>query len=144
MKSKLQSRLVVFGGSGDKVYYGKNCETSGYGTPVKPHAARDIADGTPVLDIRPAIATNAGIKWAIIGPMVDVDLADGEVDKLPEIIPFVKQMIHPSMSGLVELQEAAETIGPLDHVCTQEYIDRWVELGALAGTYADGHPLFNR
>ena len=76
------AKLVTFGAGGDSVHFTRGCYSQGYGTPERPHAAdpatKNIPDGTPVVDTRPAVNTKEGFAWAIKGPLVDVDLAEGE------------------------------------------------------------------
>ena len=59
------AKLVCFGQGGDSVEYGSGCSGSGYGTPENPHAANPgpdciIPDGTPAIDKRAAVDTDAG------------------------------------------------------------------------------------
>ncbi len=39
-------------------------------------------EGIPVVDVREAVKTDAGYSWVFKGPLLDVDLADNEIDRL--------------------------------------------------------------
>ena len=114
MSDNLQPKLVCFGNGGDTVEYGKGCHGSGYGTPEKPHAADfsgkdvEVPDGTPVLDKRPAIATDEGFAWVFKGPMVNVDLPEGECDALGEVSPlFAGAVAENEYGALLAIQRIA-------------------------------------
>lgn len=142
------AKLVTFGVGGDTVHLGRHNTISGYGNPDRPHAAEQdddliIPDGTPVIDKRPAVKTDRGYRWAIRGPMVDVDLQDGDTDRCPEPGPMFAEAVADNWFGaLLSLQSASrdadEARGPLDSVSTAEYVRGWKEHGARIGQYVGG------
>lgn len=142
------AKLVTFGRGGDTVYYSRNCHSTGYGNPDNPHAAdpanHDIPDGTPVIDKRPAVETTEGFRWVVRGPMVDVDLEDGAVDRLPEPSPVMQAAMSGNSYGALLTIHAAHKIirkdepGPLDSVSIREYIEGWRKVGARIGAYQNG------
>lgn len=110
-------KLVTFGKGGDMAYCGGPYRTriGGYGTPERPHAAEStpehpIPDGTPALDLRPAVETIEGARWAIRGPMLDPDM-------------------DPNAPG---------PFGAWDWAPIPVYIRGWREHGARVGHYHDG------
>jgi hypothetical protein len=138
-------KLVTFGRSGDTAYctrdkWGKSTIT-GYGRPDRPHAGESnathpIEDGTPALDLLPAIETAAGFKWAFCGPMVDVDLPDGQVEKCPEPSPMFAAAVSGNQFGTLLAVHATtkdQKAGALDSVCIREYIEGWTARGARLG-----------
>ena len=140
--------MVVFGRGGDTVYYSSHCTGTGYGTPENPHAAQDIPDGVPVVDIRPAVDTPEGFRWVIIGPLVDVDLPDGQVEKCPGITPaFLDSLEKPYktmaiLHGIHTHSRTRNGPGPLDKVGIKQYIQGWKRHGAKVGVYRDGVPVW--
>jgi hypothetical protein len=157
MGQKRIAKLVWFGRAGDTVEYGGGCHSSGYGSPEKPHAAATagkgddfvIPDGCPVLDKRPALDTPEGYRFVYSGPMVNVDLAPGEVDRIGDISDSIVAqavMAEPG-NGFGPLAaysiaqtkaKAKATYNSLDHVDTATYVRLWKELGARTGHYQGG------
>lgn len=146
-----QIKLVTFGGGGDTAYCAKDewgsSTISGYGRPDRPHAgestkSRPIADGTPALDLLPALETKEGYRWAIMGPMVDVNLPEGQIDRCPQPSSLFRSAVAKNAYGtLLAVQDVTSTPtkpGALDYVSTSEYIREWVKLGARKGAYKDG------
>lgn len=146
-------KLVVFGVGGDLVHYSHNHTSSGYGTPDNPHAAADLPDGVPVVDLRPAVATDVGRRQVFVGPMVNVDLHDDEIDRFDDGHPATK-LVHAATKGnsfgaLLGLSKACHTLapdepGPLDFIPTTAWIARWRRFGARIGTTADGSIIWER
>ena len=143
------AKLVHFGRGGDTVHFAKGHECSGYGSPENPHAACNhgdtvIPDGCPVVDVREAVETTEGYKWVFKGPMVNVDLADDEVDECPIPSPlFASAMVEGggSFGGLLAIhaaQRAVKQRSGLDSVSIREYLDGWREHGARIGEYQNG------
>lgn len=144
------AKLVCFGDGGDTVECGNRCHISGYGSPERPHAAEPkgdliIPDGTPVIDKRPAVATEEGFSWVFRGPMVDVDLADGDCDACPQPSPIFAGAILESGNGFAPLlaqhavsRARGEARSGLDHVSTREYVEGWRNVGAHIGHYQGG------
>jgi hypothetical protein len=141
------AKLVCFGRGGDSVEYGKRCHGSGYGTPERPHAADPktctIPDGTIAIDKRTAIETPAGYAWVFNGPMVNVDLQDGDCSECPEPSPiFAGAVAGNEYGSLLTLQAAHKTAkktpGPLDFVSIAEYVEGWRAVGARIGRYVAG------
>lgn len=142
------AKLVKFGQGGDVVYLSGTSRISGYGTPERPHAAnpaeRNIPDGTPALDLREAVQTKEGFSWGFRGPIVDVDLPEGEAKPLQLTEtdgPLAAGLSHNSevFAALIALQTAkGKARGPLDSVSTAEYIAGWLRHGARVGHYEKG------
>lgn len=142
------AKLVCFGLGGDSVEYGKGCRGSGYGTPERPHAADPsshiIPDGTIAIDKRPALKTEAGVSWVFKGPMVNVDLQDGDCSECPEPSPiFAGAVAGNEFGSLLALQAShrnagKKTPGPLDFVSVNEFVAGWRALGARIGRYVAG------
>jgi hypothetical protein len=143
-------KLITFGAGGDTVYYSRGSYSQGYGTPENPHAAnpttKNIPDGTPVVDTTAAGKTREGIAWAIKGPLVNVDLAEGEcapleIDK-DSLVAGAAAATNRTFAFLLALQMVAKhgvtTRGPLDHVSIAEYAHGWKEHGARIGHYEAG------
>ena len=145
-------RLVVFGLGGDTVYYagtaGCSSKSSGYGSPENPHAADFAADrkagvlvpdGTPCINLR---VDGCDVMYAVRGPMVDVDLADGEVDRLPVGRSMVTAAMDVGFGGMLSAHDRAiskrpSKLGPLDSVSVPEHVAAWREHGAQIGRYVD-------
>lgn len=140
------AKLVSFGAGGDTVHYGKNHTCTGHGTPERPHAADlskgEILDGCPVIDKREAVETPRGYAWVFAGPMVNVDLPAGSVDRLGPVCPIMAQAMGENpYGGMIAMHEATRTEtrpGALDTVSTEEYIAGWREAGARIGRYEGG------
>ncbi len=137
-------RLVTFGQGGDSTHDDNGSTCSGYGNPDRPHAAegKDIPDGTPVIDKRKAVDTPEGYSWVFKGPLVNVNLPDGEACYCPEPSPILAAGVSGSYVGLLGLQAASRatqaTRGPLDEVSVSEYVRGWKEHGARIGEYQGG------
>ncbi len=96
------------------------------------------AGGIPCIDKRAAVETPAGRAWAFAGPLVDVDLPDGEAEDCPEPSPFLAAGVAGNAYGsLLGLQAAQRATGAkrcaLDSVSIAEYIQGWREHGARIG-----------
>lgn len=100
-------------------------------------------EGVPWINMREAVNTDAGFKMALNGPMVDVDLADDEINACP--IP--SDMLRIGTAGnqfgtLLAMQDVSrakrEKVGPLDSVSIAEYVRRWKEAGAEVGIIRNG------
>ena len=144
------AKLVTFCAGGDSVYFSRGCYSQGYGTPERPHAAdpanKNIPDGTPVVDTSPAVKTKEGFAWALKGPLVDVDLAEGacnpmEIDK-DSLVAGAAAATNGTIAFLLALQMTAKQgipkRGPLDYVSVAEYALGWKERGARVGHYEAG------
>lgn len=150
-----KAKFVEFSLGGDTVHYGDGCTGSGYGSPERPHAAdprtHEIPDGTLVLDKRPALGTAAGKHWVFKGPMVNVDLEEGEVDRLPEGGIIAQAMMGDRSNQFGQMlraqkahKEKTSQPGPLDYVSVSEYVAGWVAKGAIVGTYENGNIKWER
>jgi hypothetical protein len=143
--------LVTFGKGGDTVYFtsvrnphGKSqTSRSGYGSPENPHAADleehdDIPDGTPCIDKVPAIDHGDGVRMALKGPMVDVDLEPGALNECPAPSAWMIEALQGSFKTLALGQAFAKATkaeyGPLDSVDVRTYIELWREAGARIGS----------
>ncbi len=147
-------KLVQFGRGGDQVYLARLDKEdtwgggmiSGYGTPERPHAAEGFhpADGTPVLDVRPALETREGYLFAFKTPMVDPELQDGLIDRMPDPDPLFAEAVagnqYGSMLSLQRLHKASgsKAAGPLDKVSVRQYVAGWAAVGARVGAYRNG------
>jgi hypothetical protein len=142
MKKRI-AKLVCFGAGGDSVEYGGGCHGSGYGSPERPHAAQigddlEIPDGTYAIDKRAAVETPEGYSWVFKGPMVNVDLPDGEVDRCPKPDPLFAAAVSGNEYGsLLAVHQATkrQRAGALDSVSIAEYVQGWREHGARIGRY---------
>jgi len=144
------AKFIEFGDGGDTVYYGNGCRSHGYGSPEHPHAAVHeppdtiLPDGCLALDIRPALETSEGVRHVFRGPMVDVDLEEGEVDTCPEPSMILRAGVagnsYGSLLALQDVHRQAQpnTPGPLDSVSIAEFVRGWVKLGARVGVVKDG------
>ena len=134
-------KLVVFSQGGDRCHCTNQTTRAGYGTPEKPHATegQTIPDGTPVIDNRAAVDTDAGFGWVFAGPMLDVDLPDGEVNACPMPSPEMAAGLQGSFGTLAALHVAARAektpTGPLDMVGVSRFVQGWREHGARIGHY---------
>jgi hypothetical protein len=149
--------LVAFGAGGHTVYFHRFGHTtsrqSGYDNPGTFFALRhwwaDPPDvltclhdpaayqGVPVIDMRAAVTSPAGMHMAISGPMVDVDLTDDEVDACASPSPIFAAAVAGNAFGtLLQLQKATRATakhGALDSVSVPEYVRLWREAGARIG-----------
>jgi hypothetical protein len=125
-------RAVSFGLGGDTVYLPAGRVITGHGRPERPHAAdfsRDerqdliIPDGTPAVDVRAAVETDAGWGHAYKGPILDPDLPAGHVRRLME----------PDASPL----RPGETPGGLDYAALDIWLAGWRKVGARIGQYSN-------
>lgn len=162
-----QPKLVTFGLSGHTVYfgrtdYGNGCygtsRLEGYDDPDSFLAPSrwwtdDYAttpdlrqlEGVPFVDVRAAIETPAGRSWVFKGPMPDVDLPEGEIDRCPEPSPMLALAVSENAFGtLLSLAHAhrhssnAKAPGPLDSVPIAEYLAEWKAHGATVGHIRNG------
>lgn len=147
MEKVLTAKLVTFGKGGDSVYYGNGITSSGYGNPENPHAAAPdrgniFPDGTPAIDTRQATDTEIGFKWVFSGPLVNVDLPEDKVDICPEPSDLFSAALQGEYKNLLSyhkaLKDSQKKIGPLDSVCTKEFVRGWREHGARVGKYENG------
>lgn len=147
-------KLVTFGRGGDTAYCTGNATISGYGRPDRPHAGEScerhpIEDGTPALDLLPALETDEGFRHALRGPMVDVNLADDEVDRCPDPSPIFAAAVSGNQFGtLLAMQSVAKAAapaapGPLDSVSRSAFIAGWLAVGARLGHYQNGRIVWN-
>lgn len=156
------ARLLVFARKGHTLYFNhvpnpmgySNCHCTGYEDPdsfVKPyhwwsHPKDQLSthfegyqfadDGIPVIDNRQAVETDAGYRWVFKGPLVDVEIQDGECETLPEVDELFGSTINSAFGGLLTLNKATritEKRGCLDSVSVKEYVQGWKEHGARIG-----------
>lgn len=105
---------------------------------------RDKAEfeGVPYVDKRAAVETPEGMEWVLKGPLVDVDLDDGEVSELPPISPIMGfGLAHSGFGGLLAMhlaQKSKAKRGSLDGVSVAEYVAGWWKHGATVGVIQDG------
>ena len=142
------AKLVEFGRGGDIVHYDENCHGSGYGDPEHPHAAKideglEIPDETIAIDKRDAAETPVGFKWVFSGPMVNVDLPDGECEACPAPSNIMASAMIGNQFGTMIAVHATSKVkqkrGSLDKVSIKEYVDGWRNHGARIGRYRGGN-----
>lgn len=151
-----QPKLVVFGNGGTTVHFSNSHRCTGeksreaFFAPSRwwthewaERKGIEQWEGVPFVDLRAAVETEAGYRLCIAGPMVNVDLAEGEVDALPDVSPLMAgAMQGTSYGGLLTLQKASKVAGrkagPLDGICVSEYMALWREVGADVGTIKAG------
>jgi hypothetical protein len=94
--------------------------------------------GVPVLDIRQATQTPEGVSWVFKGPLLDVDLPDGQVSELPTPDPlFAGAVANNAYGKLLAIHAGKEQgkRGALDSVSVSEYINGWKEHGGKVGRF---------
>lgn len=141
--------LVHFGAGGDTIYFarqeGGGARTcSGYRdrkdffAPSRwwthEHAERENPepfDGVPWVDCTEAVETPEGRQWVFAGPLVDVELPDGEREACPTdgFAPVIA-----AAWGML----GAMAAGGLDSVSIAEYVRGWAEHGAKVGVIRGG------
>jgi len=147
------AKLVTFGEGGNTVEYTRNHHSSWYRVPENffGEGAYDPADfeGVPYVDKRPAIATDEGFKFVFTGPMCNVDLAPGEVDRF-DMSNAMGSVVGPalmldegnaygSILGIALAQNLdGSEYGSLDSVDTATYLALWRKLGAEIGEIRGG------
>lgn len=161
-KPREKPGLVTFGKAGHSVYYhhnakeGSKSHESGYDDPETFFAPskwwahdymtqRDAAswEGVPWVNMRKAVETEAGYRHVFKGPMVDVDLQPGQVDRLGEVSElFACAVAENDFGKLLALQmahnAASKAAGPLDSVDVAEYCRLWKAAGASVGVIRNG------
>lgn len=166
-RSKETPKLVSFGKAGHSVYFARVKDTdhssysskeTGYDDPETFFAPskwwahtwmeqRDSSqyEGCAWVNIREAVETEAGLKMVFRGPMVDVDLEDGQVDRCPQPSDLMASAMTSSpneFGNLLILQAASRALkqkaGPLDSVSIAEYLALWKAAGAKVGTIKNG------
>jgi len=144
------AKLVVFGEGGDTVEYGGGSRGSGYGRPSNPHAADPkttiIPDGTIVLDKRPAVETKDGLSWVFRGPMVNVDLKEGEIERCPTPSYLLQEALKTNAYGAllaIHRSQQEHEVTSLDSVSIVDYCAGWVKVGARIGHYEGGEIIWH-
>lgn len=132
------AKLVMWGLGGISVEWGGGCSSSGCTTR---DFLRPDFDGAVILDKRAAVQTPEGLLWVFKGPIVDVDLDDGDCDVLGshDISVSLAAGVEGVYAGLLASHVGnAAARGPLDSVSMGEYIQGWVDRGARVGRIVDG------
>lgn len=147
MSSHCDARLVSFGKGGFTVHYADGSLMRGYADPDHcPEIAR-CEDGTRVIDKRPAVATTAGVRWALCGPLVDVTLRRGQIERCPDprrttmgnaMEADAENPYAPLLMLQAGSRDAGATPGPLDRVGIEEYVRGWQRHGARIGQVIGG------
>lgn len=154
--------MLHFGARGHTLYFSSpdysNCSSQGYCDPesfVQPYhwwshpkdqLSRNwdgyiLADeGIPVVDVRPAIETAEGYSWVFKGPLLNVDLPDGEADECPmpsEILAFglAHSGYGPLLLDHAVARKTERKRSSLDSVSVSEYVQGWREHGARIGRF---------
>lgn len=158
MKIKKRAGLLHFGARGHTIHASsETCQ--GYEDPesfVRPyhwwaHPPEQMslhwdsyeipAEGVAVVDVRAAIETPEGYSWVFKGPLVDVDLADDQVNECPMPSPILAFGLAQSGYGLLLADHVVAKNSPqrkrssLDSVSVSEYINGWREHGARIGRF---------
>lgn len=152
-------RLVTFGRGGHGIEFAGNCRhESGYDRPENffgprkwwAHdytTQRDASqfEGVPWVDMRPAVETSAGFSWAYRGPLVNVDLPPGGINRLGAVDPIMGRAMVESggeFGALLIMQAAARlekvAAGPLDYVDVWTFCAGWKKVGARVGIIKSG------
>jgi len=109
--------------------YSKSVRTPG-GSTKSTLDGRFSRDGALLLDLRPVAKNDpAGYKSLLLnGPLVDVDLAPGEVEECPPPSP----MLLAGLTGSFKTMATALSEGweGLNSVSKETYAAKWAELGA--------------
>ena len=150
MPENRELKLVTFGLGGHTQHY-IGSTISGYENPetiLKPyhwwahpegqisyHIKPGEGEGVPVINKREAVRTRIGFNLALSGPMVNVSLKDGDIDRCPEPSSELAFAVKGNQFGtLLKLQkESKSTVRPLDSVSVSEYVRMWHEVGAQTG-----------
>lgn len=166
MKKEGTIKLITFGRRGHTLYIDdihpeySNVTCSGYEDPesfVKPyHWWADApgimrthldgydmpAEGVPVIDVRAAVDTEDGLKYALRGPIVNVRLKAGEVSECP--IPsecMISGLVAEGGYGALVASHIDSRVNksrsPLDEVSVSEFVAGWREHGARVGKFID-------
>lgn len=158
MKRKDHPKVVSFGAGGFTVYFesvplgpnsSQKSKLSGYDSPdsfFRGERGECPADyeGVPFVDMREAVKGAEGFRHALSGPMLDVDLPPGAVDKftMPEgwlatcICEVSSQFGAMLALHLVSKRESAP--GALDYVSLPEWCALWKKAGARVGVIRSG------
>ena len=148
MSDSRKIRLCSLGLGGSHLEYGGGCSSSWYlGSPeeVVKHYAHELEPGVLLIDKRPALDQNCA--YAFASPMVDVDMADGEVDRFASrylasgggiMVDAIKE--SGSQWGTIikaaEIAKVAPDVpGLLDFVPVAYYSKWWHDRGALIYKY---------
>jgi len=154
-------KLVSFGKGGDTAYFSRNSTCTGYGNPENPHAADFtsdrktdciVPDGTPVIDVREAVQTDEGFRWAIKGPLLNPDLPGDEIEECPCLDDsiMVKAMLSDpgNQFGAIAATQivhrhTSTKPGPLDSVSIKVFVQGWKDHGARIGHYENKHIIWD-
>ena len=94
------------------------------------------------VDTRPAVETEEGLAWAFRGPLVNVDLAPGEVDALREVPAMMASAMAGNSYGTLLAMQATHNRstgpGPLDGVDVETWVRGWKAHCARAGFIRGG------
>lgn len=151
----MKGKLLCIGKGGHTIHYPSRKEgslnygpstLSGYITNADEatrDSAKELAKGATIIDKIPAIDHGQGVRMAIRGPMVNVDLNDDQTDECPEPseIMATAMMADPGnqFGHLLALQKVHKMTsnepGPLDHVSIAVYASMWKQAGARVGTW---------
>lgn len=156
--------LVTFGRGGHTVYFASKEEVAGsvthsrlngYSTPENffaPRAGRDGQpveydhnpddyQGVPVIDVREAVKTRAGVNMSLNGPMVNPGISGEEIERCPAPHPSFAEALanaNPQVGMLVAAQALSrakdpENPGPFDMVSIKTFKRMWRQAGARIG-----------
>ena len=154
-REEQQPKLVTFGRGGATVYFSKWSQLQTYDSREQFFKAskwwahnyetiRDVSqyEGVPFCDKTKAVESDAGFKFAIRGPMVNVDLPTGKISECPQPSEFLAAGVSEEFKTLLAMQVLSKArkvkAGPLDEVSISEYLDGWREYGATIGTIRNG------
>lgn len=144
--------MVQFGPAGHTVHY-PSSRLTGYESKATFFAtskwwAHDFADrldpeayeGLPYIDTT-GMEDEDRAHMAIKGPMVDVNLGEGQVDRAPAVSEAMKAGLEGLFSTLAKVadqQRKQDMLGSLDHTDTATYMKLWKHFGAEVGFIRKG------
>lgn len=113
-------------------------QLQGYHGQLEKHLP-EVKEGSLVLDTRPAQDRSDFVRSALAAPLVNVDLAETEVER----VDTKGSIFHdvPAFAGMLKLHESQQgsgEVGSLDYVSPQFYCSWWKERGARVGYIKDG------
>ena len=145
------AKLCSLGYGGNSMEYGNGCSGSWYlhsPEDIAKHYSRELAEGCPLIDKRPALDINTAFAFA--SPMVNVDMVAGETDRFASryladsgaalMVGALKESGYGSIIRAAEIadQVAPELPGPLDYVPIDYYLDWWRARGARIYRFTGG------
>lgn len=149
MSESRKIKLCSLGLGGNHLEYGGGCSSSWYlhsPEEIAQHYAHELDAGVLLIDKKPAVEEN--YAYAFASPMVNVDMAEGEVDRFASrylasgggmIVDAIKES-GSQWGTIVKAAEIANEVapdvpGPLDYVPIAYYVKWWQDRGAVIYRY---------